>query len=151
MTDKQKWVSPVSFYFQVQFHGVPKITGARFQEVSGLKLERKVIVLKKGGDSENVQYFPDKLTHGNIVLKRALEPLDESFTQWVKECMALSGKIKPRNMVIFLMDVNRQALACWFCSGVYPVKWELGALDAMKNDLAIETIEMAFNLLERKK
>ena len=31
------------------------------------------------------------------------------------------------------------------------MKWELGALDAMKNDLAIETIEMAFNLLERKK
>lgn len=151
MADKQQWSSPVSFYFQVQFHGSPKITGARFQEVSGLKLERKVTELKKGGDCENIQYVPDELTHGNIVLKRALEPLDESFTQWVKECMALSGKIKPRNMVIFLMDANRQALACWFCSEAYPVKWELGALDAMKNELAIETVEMAFNVLERKK
>ena len=151
MADKKEWVLPVSFYFQVQFHGTPKIAGVRFQEVTGLKLERKVTVLKKGGDSEETQYVPEELTHGNIVLKRALEPLGESFTQWVKECMALSGKIKPRNMVIFLMDVNRQALACWFCSDAYPVKWELGVLDAMKSELAIEKVEMAFNLLERKK
>lgn len=100
MADQQEWVSPVSFYFQVQFHGEPKITGARFQEVSGLRLERKVTVLKKGGDRENIQYVPDELTHGNVVLKRSLEPLDENFTQWVKECMALSGKIKPRNLVV---------------------------------------------------
>lgn len=151
MADKQEWVSPVSFYFQVQFHGSPKITGARFREVSGFRLEREVSVLEQGGDQENVQYVPKKLSHGNIILKRALEPLDESFTQWVKECMALSGKIKPRNMVVFLMNVDRQALACWFCSNAYPVKWELGTLDAMKNEVAIETIEMAFNLLERKK
>lgn len=151
MANKQEWISPVSFYFQVQFHGEPKISGARFQEVSGLSLERKLTVLKKGGDCENTQQVPDELTHGNIVLKRALEPLDESFTGWVKECMMLSGKIRPRNMIIFLMNADRQALACWFCSDAYPVKWELGALDAMKNELAMETVEMAFNLLERKK
>lgn len=127
------------------------MTGVRFQEVSGLKLERKVSALKKGGENEGIQYVPEELTHGNVVLKRALEPLEEGLSQWIKECMSLQGKIKTRNMVIFLMDMNRQAVACWFCSDTYPIKWEVSAFDAMKNEMAIESIEMAFHVLERKK
>lgn len=151
MGKKQEWVPPVSFYFQVQFHGEPKISGVRFQEVSGLKLERKVNILNKGGDPDSVQYVPGELSHGNIVLKRALEPLDEGLSKWIRECMALSGKIQPRNLIVFLMDINRQSLACWFCSNAYPVKWEVSSFNAMKSQLAIETVEMAFELLERKK
>lgn len=151
MGDKQAWSLPVSFYFQVQFHGKPKMTGVRFQEVSGLQLERKVEVLKCGGDPENVQYVPGELSHGNIILKRALEPMDEELTQWIRECLALSGKITPRNMVIFLMNADRQALACWFCSNAYPVKWGMSSLNAMESGLAMETIELAFDTLERKK
>ena len=150
MGKKQEWVTPVSFYFQIQFHGEPKISGVRFQEVAGLKLEREVSVLKKGGDQDSGLHVPGNLSHGNIVLKRALEPLDEGLAEWIRECMALSGKITPRNLIIFLMDVDRQPVACWFCRNAYPLKWKVGSFDTMKNELAMETVEMAYELLERK-
>ena len=147
MEENQEWISPVSFYFQVQFHGEPKISGVRFQEVSGLNLERNVSILNKSGEPDSI----GELTHGNIVLKRALEPLDERLSEWIRECMAPSGKIESRNLVIFLMDNNRQSLACWFCGNAYPVEWEVSSFNAMKSQQAIETLEMAFELLDRKK
>lgn len=150
MEKNQEWAPPVSFYFQVQFHGEPKISGVRFQEVSGLRQERRMDP-GEAEDFQNLRHTHMKLSHENIVLKRALDPLDEELSEWIRECMASSGKIKPRNLVIFLMDMNCQAVACWFCMKAYPVKWEVSSFNAMKSQLAIETVEMAFDMLERKK
>lgn len=150
MEKNQEWAPPVSFYFQVQFHGEPKISGVRFQEVSGLRQERRMDP-GEAEDFQNLSHTHMKLSHENIVLKRALDPLDEELSEWIRECMASSGKIKPRNLVIFLMDMNCQAVACWFCMKAYPVKWEVSSFNAMKSQLAIETVEMAFDMLERKK
>ncbi|MDR0982058.1 MAG: phage tail protein [Culturomica sp.] len=145
------WDYPISFYFQVQFQNGNKKMNIKFREVSGLQVSRQSTSLDRGGDNENRVQIPDSFTHTNVVLKRALEPLDEEFTIWVKKSMSLYEKIETMNMMIFLMNSHCEAVACWFCGNAYPVKWEISSFDAMRSELAIESLEMSYEYFERKK
>lgn len=147
------WTPPVAFYFRVVIQGSPKIPDTDFLEVSGLKVEMVVEDLREGGENGFVHHLPKEVKHGNLILKRALEPLDNALETWVKETLegGFMKKIKPRNLVIYLMDEKGKALRCWWCSNAYPVKWEVGSFNAQKNELAVETLELCYSLLERKK
>lgn len=147
------WAPPVSFYFRVVIQGAPKISDTDFLEVSGLKLELETETLQEGGENNFLHQVPKQVKHGNLVLKRALEPLTNGLETWIKETFegGFATKIKPRDIVVYLMDENGKALRCWWCSHAYPVKWEVGVFNAQENKLAIETLELCYNLLERKK
>ncbi len=153
MAAEKTWVPPVSFYFRVVIQGSPKIPDTDFLEVSGLKMEMQVEELKEGGQNDFVHSIPKMVKHGNLVLKRALEPLDNSLETWIKDTLegGFAKKIKPRNIVVYLMDAEGKALRCWWCSNAYPVKWEVNTFNAKANELAVETLELCYNLLERKK
>lgn len=154
MSDKNaNWAPPVDFFFQVQFHLGAQPETVSFMEVNGLESE---ITLQEsnlsGSDGVKVK-LPQAVVHGNITLKRALEPTSEQFTSWVNKCFRFmeNGFISPCDMIISLMDSQNQALASWTCTRAYPVKWNLGTLDAQKSGLAIETLVITYNILERKK
>lgn len=147
------WVPPVSFYFKIVFQGTPKIEDAAFMEVSGLKEEMEVMELQEGGENDFFHQIPKRVKHGNLVLKRALEPLDNGLEKWVKETLegGFARKIKPRNLVVMLLGADGKAVRCWWCSHAYPVKWEVSGFHSQENKIAVETLELCFNVLERKK
>lgn len=153
MAAGNEWVPPVSFYFRVVIQGSPKIPDTDFLEVSGLKMELQVEEMKEGGQNDFIYSVPKTVKHGNLILKRALEPLSNSLETWIKDTMegGFAKKIKPRNIVVYLMDAQGKALRCWWCSNAYPVKWEVNTFNAKANELAIETLELCYGLLERKK
>lgn len=147
------WTPPVSFYFRVVLQGSPKIPDTDFMEVSGLYTEMEVEEVQEGGANGSVLHLPKRVKHGNLILKRALEPLDNALETWVKETMegGFNKKITPRNLSIFLMDANGKALTCWWCTRAFPIKWSVTNFNAQENKLAIETLELCYDLLERKK
>lgn len=149
----EQWAPPVAFYFKVVFQGSPKINDTGFLEVSGLKEELEITTLEEGGENDFLHQVPKKVKHGNLVLKRALEGLDNPLETWIKETIdaGFAKRIIPRNVVVMLLDANGKALRCWWCSNAYPVKWEVSAFNAQDNKLVIETLELCYNLLERKK
>ncbi len=153
MAQKDEWVPPVSFYFKVVFQGTPKIEDAAFMEVSGLQEELEVMELQEGGENGYFHKLPKRAKHGNLVLRRALEALDNPLEQWVKDTLesGFAKRITPRNIVVMLLGADGKALRCWWCSNAYPVKWEVSAFSSQENKLAIETLELCYNLLERKK
>lgn len=112
MAAEKTWVPPVSFYFRVVIQGSPKIPDTDFLEVSGLKIEMQVEELKEGGQNDFVHSIPKMVKHGNLVLKRALEPLDNSLETWIKDTLegGFAKKIKPRNIVVYLRDAEGKAL-----------------------------------------
>lgn len=149
---KLNWTPIVEFYFQVQFQFGSQHLTASFQEVSGLEQELKLQDLTQVGDDGVNIRLPKEVVHGNITLKRALEPLSEEFSNWVNKCFnyATDGRITPCNMIISLLDSERNSVACWACSHAFPTKWNLGTLDAQRSGLAIETLTITYNRLERK-
>lgn len=154
MTQKNAdWVPPVEFYFQVQFHRGTERFNASFMEVGGLEQELILQESDLGGNDGAKVKLPKGINHGNITLKRPLTPISEDITAWIKKCFSYStgGMIIPCTLIIFLMDSSRQSVACWTCTQAYPIKWSLGALNAQKSGLAIETLTLTYNLIERKK
>lgn len=147
------WAPPVSFYFKVVFQGAPKIEDVSFMEVGGLREELEVAELQEGGENNYFHQVPKRMKHGNLVLKRALEALSNPLEMWIKETLegGFARKIKPRNVVVMLLDAEGKALRCWWCLHAYPVKWEVSGFHAQENKLAIETLELCYTMLERKK
>jgi T4-like virus tail tube protein gp19. len=48
-----------------------------------------------------------------------------------------------------LLDAGHFPLNNWSVLNAYPVKWDISALNSQKNELVIETLEMAYTNLIR--
>ena len=136
---KLEWFPPVNFYFQVFF--IPKSGGSgkqvSFQEVSGLGWEI-------GADT--------KVNHPRLVLKRPIGMPDEAFTQWVQTDPKTANYPKENihDIVIKLLDMEGKPLAVWFCAHAHPVRYTIGEMNAEESKILMETVEIAYERLERK-
>lgn len=148
----------VGFYFKVVFQK-PGQAGfqASFLEVSGLSWD---MGKKSTRHNDGSHSHPTGLSYGNVTLKRPLGPLSASLAQWIKECqdfLSVSRKQKDMkaiptyDVIIHLLDEEANPKASWQCRNAYLMKWSLGGFDSGKSELLVETIELAFDYLERVK
>lgn len=146
-------VFPVAFHFTVKFSGTsPSVADTAFQEVSGLESGLDTEPVVEGGENRFVHQLPKPAKRGNIKLKRALGDKNSDLVKWCKSTIEgdFSTAITPKDMTIQLLNEDGNPVAVWAVGNAYPVKWTLGGFDAMKNELAVETIELAYNTLVRK-
>jgi phage tail-like protein len=133
-----------AFNFLVEIEG---ITQAAFSEVSGLESETAVIEYRAGGEKVNaVRKLPGLTKFGNIVLRRGVTQ-DAELWNWRKSIV--EGDIDRRNGTIVLLDDKRNEVVRWSFRNGWICKWEGPALNATANEVAIETIEIAHEGLER--
>lgn len=155
----KKWTPSVSFYFRVMFQRLegPNFQ-ASFQEVSGLSWDLGKRVCR--GNDGNLQAVPTGITYTNVTLKRPLGPLSGSIAGWLKECHDFlyctqkkkdMKRIRTYDVVIQLLDEEANIQAAWQCLKAYPMKWSMGGFNSEKNELASETIELAYGRLDRIK
>ncbi len=144
---------PVAFSFSVSFAGAgAQITDAAFQEVSGLESGIEVQTVVEGGENRFVHQLPKPVKQGTLKLKRGLTDLSSGLVTWCKATLEgdFSQRIEPKDLLIALLDNEGDPVASWSIGNAWPVKWSVGAFDAMKNEIAVETVELAFLTLKRK-
>lgn len=144
---------PTAFHFNVVFQGLaPPIPDMAFQEVSGLETELSTEPLQEGGENRFMHILPKQVKHPNLKLKRAMTTMASGLVYWCKATLegGFAEPIKPRDMVISLLNDVHVPVASWSVTNAYPVKWTIGNFDAMKNELAVEMIELSYLSLERK-
>lgn len=145
------WNLPVAFYFQVSFEGSPGIGKVAFKEVSGLRTELEVETVTEGGNNGIELKLPKPARHGTVVLKRAVIPFMHTFGKWVWATLegGLEKPVVPYILNISLMNKKNEPLYTWECTGCYPVKWECESLVSDKNEVAIESVELACTAIKR--
>ena len=95
--------------------------------------------------------------HGNITLRFGYT-LDSAFKTWIQECVSEVRGEMPRNDVqIELIDINGgspQQIATaitgtrvWLLTNAWVTKYTGPELDAKTSDVAIETVELAYEEL----
>lgn len=131
-----------AFNFLVEIDGVAR---AAFSEVSGLESETAVIEYRAGGEGV-VRKLPGLTKFGNIVLRRGVTQ-DAELWDWRKN--VVEGSIDRRNGSIALLDDQRNEVVRWNFRDGWICRWEGPALNAKANEVAIETIEIAHEGLER--
>lgn len=144
---------PTAFHFTVAFSGGgPSISDVAFQEVSGLESGLDVEAVVEGGENRFVHQLPKPAKNPNLKLKRALTDYNSDLVKWVQASIErdLAKRIEPKDLTISLLDAEGDPVASWSLTNAYPVKWQVGGFDAMKNELALETIELAYHTIKRK-
>ncbi|MGZ2260176.1 phage tail protein [Roseobacter sp. A03A-229] len=143
---------PVAFHFSVMFVGlIPPVPDMAFQEVSGLESGIDLEPLVEGGENRFVHQLPKPAKRNNLQLKRGLTTAASGLVQWCKSTLEgdFAETIVPKDITVSLLNELRIPVASWSVGNAFPVKWSVGGFDAMKNELAIETIELAYTTLKR--
>lgn len=133
-----------NFNFRVEING---IAIAAFSECSGLRIEVEVIEYREGGDASSVRKLPGLSKVGDITLKRGITASRELY-DWINAIR--NGVADRRSGVIVLLDDARKDAVRWHFTEAFPRKLEGPDLDAKGNDVAIETLTLCCESLERE-
>ena len=119
---------------------------AGFSEVSGLSVELEPQEYAEGGINTHMHKFPGRAKQSNITLKRGI--VDRKMWDWFYAFTL--GKGKSRTMSILLRDPSGdQVVMEWQVKHAFPMKWSGPELNATQNSVAIESLELAHEGLER--
>jgi phage tail-like protein len=133
-----------AFRFEVKLDDLPV---AGFSECTGLHLDTEVQEYTEGGLNSAVRKFPTRTKQSNIVLKRGI--VDRVMWDWY---FALTqGTVQPKNGSIVVRDPSGQTVVmAWQFREAFPCKWAGPDLNATQNTVAVETMELCHQGLERE-
>ena len=132
-----------NFKFRVEIDG---LTAVAFREVSGLESETTVVEYRVGTDPNVVRKLPGLTRYANLVFKRGITQ-DTELWQWRQS--VIEGNVDRRNGSIVLQDDSGQDQVRWNFRNGWPCKLHGPDLNAHGSDVAIETLEIAHEGLER--
>lgn len=157
MTNDYPWTK---MNFLVTVSGKTDATAA-FSEASGMEATIDVIEFRQGNSgSFSPVKVPGLVKHGNVTLKYGYTATS-GFREWARECMSDTRGVKmPRhdvmiellnttegmkngNMTTAGASANQYLLKdAWIC------KYTAPEMNALQSEIAIETVEIAFERLE---
>jgi phage tail-like protein len=136
------WPLP-KFYFSVQLGDDKSIN---FQEVNGLESETKPIEYRHGNSPV---FYPIKMPGlgrvGNVTMRKGIFVNDQRFWAWYNEIKM--NTIKRRTVVINLLDEGGAPKMVWTLNNAWPTKITGTDLKSEGNEVAVESIEVAFETL----
>lgn len=133
----------VNFNYLVEIDG---ITRGAFQEVGGLESTVDVIEHREGGWNTTTRKFAGQTKHANITLKWGMT-VDTELYAWHRT--VVEGTVERRNGSVVLLDRRGQEVARWDFVRAWPTKYTGPGLNAEASDIAIETLELVHEGLER--
>ena len=135
-----------AFNFTVEIDGAQI---AAFQEVSGLDSENTPIEYREGADAMNtVRKLPGIEKYPNCTCKRGITG-SLVLWEWRKEGRDGGTACPPtRNVTINLLDDQHNAVLKWKLTNAWCTKLTGPSLNAKGNEIAIETMELAYDRLD---
>jgi phage tail-like protein len=135
---------PYAVYnFQIIINGVSddgKAAKGAFSEVTGLDMEVAPIDYRTGAEDIVVRKLPGLKKFPNLVLKRGIIG-EVALWNWIKK--GADGQIQRTSGSVVLMDENHQEVQRWNFQRGWPVKFAGPQLGAAKNEVALESLEIA--------
>ena len=118
-----------------------------FADVSGLSVSVETIEYREGGGAPAVRKLPGRVKYGDVTLKWGMS---ESRELWDWLMATTQGTFERRDVsVILLKPDGQQEETRWNLFNTYPSDWRGARLEAMGDQVAIETLTLAVERLER--
>ena len=133
-----------SFNFKVEIAG---ITVAGFSECTGLNIESNVIDYREGQEPITPRKLSGLNKFGPITLKRGIT-VDKTIFQWRKTIT--DGDPERKNLSIVLQNEKHDEVVRWNVVNAWPSKYVAPDLKAAANEIAIESVELTHEGLERQ-
>jgi len=114
---------------------------AGFSEAELPSGEIEVIEYREGDEKvSSPRKLPGRVSYPNVVLKRGLAGGLGLFDWWKA---VRDGSPDRRTVVITLLDEQRAPVQRWRLRNAWPAKLEYSSLNALGNEVVIETLELA--------
>ncbi len=147
---------PPAFSFGVYIGTTPSnpqqaVIDAAFQEVSGIDPHVSIEEVPEGGQNAYVHQLPGVTKHGNLVLKRGYVVKDSRFARWSNQTVgsSLGTPIVTQIVNVCLLGPTGTPVVTWTFGNAWPVKWDASGFNSTRNDVLIETIELAYSTVTR--
>ncbi len=139
------FVDPYRAYnFKLVIQGV---TEGHFTECSGLGIKVQVIKYREGGTSQVIRCIPGPVEYADITLRYGLTA---SRDLWDWLMTAVQGKVDRKNVSILLLDSDGVAeVMRWDLVNTWIAEWRGSVLNAMQREVAIESLTLVFETLQR--
>lgn len=125
---------------------IDSIVQGGFAECSGFGSNVEVIEYREGGEPKTVRKLPGKVSYPDISLKWGLTDSRELY-DWHRT--AVDGPIQRKNGSIILQDDEGQERVRWNFFNAWPSKWDGPDFNAKGTDVAIETLTVSCERVER--
>ena len=132
-----------NFNFLVEIDG---ITQAGFMDCTGFGADNAPIEYREGGENTTVRKLPGLTKYPNIQLKWGLTDSRDLY-DWFREIV--QGKVDRKNGSIILRDLDGTERVRWNFVRGWPTKWDGPDFNAKGTDVAIETLDIAHEGIER--
>jgi phage tail-like protein len=131
---------------------------AAFSEVTGIEASVDVIEFRQGNANSLAPVkIPGLVKHGNVTLRFGYT-LDSAFKTWITECVSETRGQMPRyNVQIEMIDINGGApqqvataitgTRVWMLTNAWVTKYNAPDLNALQSEVAIESVELAYEEL----
>lgn len=136
------WPLP-KFYFSVT--GIPG--NPVFQEVSGLEAEGQVIEYRAGNSAIFAPIkMPGLQKVGNVTMKKGIFVTDQNLWTWFSSIAM--NTITRSTVVVNLLDETGAPRMIWTLNNAFPTKLTGTDMKSDGNEVAVESIEIAYETLK---
>ena len=139
---------------------IPDLAGAMaaFSEVTGIEATVDVVEFRQGNAHSLAPVkIPGLVKHGNITLKMGYT-IGNGFKQWVQDCVSETrGAMNRKTITIELLDIRdgspnatyetTKGNILWLLKDAWVTKYSGPDLNASTSEVAIETVEIAYEEL----
>jgi phage tail-like protein len=142
---------PAAFHFAVRLDPAAGGGEAMFQEVSGIGAEMETEAVHEGGENRFVHALPKGVKHPRLVLRHGVVAIDSGLVKWCRQVLesGLAQPVRTQQIEVHLMDASGESLRRWDFTGAYPVKWSVDAFGSTKQEVALESVELAYGTVRR--
>lgn len=113
-----------------------------WSKIEGLGFSYQVTEYREGGVNGYIRKIIGPVRYENVRLSRPVDSDSELIYIWLTANLI---KIVPQTMSITAMDSAGNEVTTWNLAGVVPVKWTGPSLDINGNQIAMETLELAYD------
>jgi phage tail-like protein len=125
---------------------VPGLAEAHFTDCTGLGVRVTPITYREGGTTQ-VHRIPGPVDYAEVTLRYGLT---QSRQLWDWFMTAVKGTVLRQNVSILLLDPDGTTERLrWDLIRAWPSEWRGAPLDASSYEIAIETLTLVFESLER--
>ena len=126
---------------------VQNVTEGHFLSCTPLGMRVEPIAYREAGDHQSVRQLPGQVEYSQVTLRYGLTRSQDLF-QWMTSLSR--GAVDRRHVSICILDTEgAQEVTRWNLFNAWPSEWRGAPLDAMRNEIAVESLTLVFESLER--
>jgi phage tail-like protein len=105
------------------------------------------IQYREGGEPARVRQLPGLTEYKAVTLRYGVT---DSHALWDWLMLTVGGTTQRKSMSIVLLDDARVEKMRWNLFEAWPSEWRGAPLDALENEMAIESLTLVYERLERR-